>query len=131
MKSMFGNGTFRKGHFEELYKEYLYCPVSQHKTVTQNLDVEKALRGLDKRERFNGIKDFRDKLVRIGLDLRISQRPYVLSVGILNDLSRFIRLLQLSGKKCLLFLLIETPVQISATHSLICLASCPCTGPRR
>ena len=54
--------------------------------------LDHALKNLDgKSTRFNPVKDFRDKLIRLGMDLRIVQRPFVLSVGINTDLARYIK----------------------------------------
>ena len=89
---MFSMGRFKKGHFEEVIKDHLLCPQPQHKLLTQNFELEKALKNLDgKSTRFNPVKDFRDKLIRLGMDLRIVQRPFVLSIGINTDMARYIR----------------------------------------
>ena len=91
-KTMFSMGRFRKGYFEDVTKEYLLLPKAQHKLLTQNIELEKALKDIDgKNPRFNPVKHFRDNLIRLGIDFRITQRPVILSVGINTDLARFIR----------------------------------------
>ena len=90
-EKMFSMGRFRKGHWEEVVKDYLLCPKPQHKTLTQNIELEAALRVIDSDGKFSAINDYRDKLIKIGMDLRIAQRPFVLSVGVNTDLTRYIR----------------------------------------
>ena len=82
---MFTSGKFKRGHFEEVLKEHLMAPPSQHKLLSQNLKTERSLRGID--GGYNPVKELRDKLSNVGLDLRIAQRPYILSISVLSDLS--------------------------------------------
>ena len=72
---MFSLGKFSKGGYEELYKEYLHCPKSWHKELTQDLQLEMALCGLDQQDCFNPIGEFRDKLLEIPKSMMIAQRP--------------------------------------------------------
>ena len=88
---MFTMGRFRKGHYEEIVKDHLLCPKPQHKVLTQNLEVEKALKILDKDGKFSILNEFRDKLIKLGLDLRLAQRPFILLIGVTTDLARYIR----------------------------------------
>ena len=46
---------------------------------------------MDSDGKFSAINDYRDKLIKIGMDLRIAQHPFVLSVGVNTDLARYIR----------------------------------------
>ena len=88
---MFSMGRFRKGHFEEVVKDHLMCPKPQHQRLTQNLVLEKALRDLDRGKGFGPVRNFRDSLIRFGMDLRTAQRPFVLAVGVNTDLARYLR----------------------------------------
>ena len=86
---MFSMGRFRKGHWEELVRDYLRCPKPQHKSLSQNLELEQALKILDNDGKVSNLNEYRDKLIRLGLDLRVAQRPFVLSVGVNTDLGMF------------------------------------------
>ena len=88
---MFSMGRFRKGHWEEVVRDHLLCPKPQHTSLSQNLTVEQALRVVDKDGKFQALNDYRDKLIKLGLDLRLAQRLFVLSVGVDTDLARYIR----------------------------------------
>ena len=88
---MFNMGTFKKGHFEELVKEFLFLPLGQNNILSENIKMENLFKKYEQDKRFRHIFDFKDKLVKLGKELRMAQRPFVLGVGAATELSRGIR----------------------------------------
>ena len=90
-KRMFSMGKFRKGHWEEVVRDHLLTPKPQHTELSQDLVLEQSLRVVGHDGKFQALNDYRDKLIKLGLDLRVAQRPFVLSVGVNTDLARYVR----------------------------------------
>ena len=96
-------------HLIFLFFSHLYLPVGQNERLFENLTLEGSLRRYENDKRFRHIfifkwvvgfslivvmfDLFRDQLVKISKDLRISQRPLIEAVGTATEMSRLIRYL--------------------------------------
>ena len=88
---MFTMGTFKKGHFEELTKDYLFLPLGQNEKLSENIKMEDLFNKYEHNQRFRHIFEFKDKLLKLAKELRIAQRPFIGTVGVATELSRHIR----------------------------------------
>ena len=90
-EKMFTLGAYKRGHFEELTKQYLFLPIGQNEKLSKNMMMEQVFKKYENDRRFGHIFDFKNKLVKLGKEMRIAQRPLVLAVGTTTDLSRHLR----------------------------------------
>lgn len=84
---LFTMGSFKKNHFDDLVKTWLFLPAGQNEQLHANIQTEDLFKPFEHDSRFSHVFAFRNTLVKLMRELRICQRPLILAVTTLTDFS--------------------------------------------
>ena len=81
----------KNGHFEAVTKKFYHLPIDQHRVLNLNLKVEDVFRDLEDYSRYSNVNRFKNLVVNIERDLRVTTRPLTLAISDSTKLATHIR----------------------------------------
>ena len=72
-------------------KKFYHLPIDQHRVLNLNLKVEDVFRDLEDYSRYSNVNRFKNLVVNIERDLRVTTRPLTLAISDSTKLATHIR----------------------------------------
>lgn len=90
-EKIYSQGMFKRGHFDELSKKFLFLPAEQNQLLSQNIETEDLFRPYEHESRYQHIFKYKNQVLSVLRQLRISTRPLVLALSHSTELARHVR----------------------------------------
>ena len=84
-------GVFKRGHFNDITRKYLYLSPEQNKLLCRDLETEQLFRPYEDDPKYSSIFKFKSKVVAVLKGLRVASRPLVLAITGATTLARHTR----------------------------------------
>ena len=88
---IYSQGMFKRGHFDELAKKFLFLPPEQNRLLGQNIETEDLFKPYEHESRYQHIFKYKNQVLSVLRQLRISTRPLVLALSHATELARHVR----------------------------------------
>ena len=90
-KEIHGQGTFRRGHFDEVTKKYLRLSKTQHQEVHQYIETERLFARYANNPKYQHIFNYKRDVLTCSRELKVCTRPFVKAMSAATDLAREVR----------------------------------------